>query len=113
MAQVSELFFSVVFHAENCAVHSGNPIVSPVYLLTPPCYHLKSLNRTGKKLTDLVGNLFCASEPSVQFFAVFYTVKLHKMKNCYLESMSREISYMEYGNGRLTGLVTSYAETAF
>jgi hypothetical protein len=35
------------------------------------------------------------------------------MKNCYLESMSREISYMKYENGRLTGLVTSYAETAF
>jgi hypothetical protein len=26
--------------------------------------------------------------------------------------MSREISYMEYENGRLTGLVTFYAETA-
>jgi hypothetical protein len=25
--------------------------------------------------------------------------------------MSREISYMKYKNGRLTGLVTSYAET--
>jgi hypothetical protein len=31
----------------------------------------------------------------------------------YLESTSREISYMKYENGRLTGLVTSYAETAF
>jgi hypothetical protein len=27
--------------------------------------------------------------------------------------MSRGISYMKYENGRLTGLVTSYAETAF
>jgi hypothetical protein len=35
------------------------------------------------------------------------------MKKCYLESMSREISYMKYENRRLTGLVTSYAETAF
>jgi hypothetical protein len=33
------------------------------------------------------------------------------MKKCYLESMSREISYMKYENGRLTRLVTSYAET--
>jgi hypothetical protein len=29
------------------------------------------------------------------------------------EEVSREISYMKYENGRLTGLVTSYAETAF
>jgi len=27
--------------------------------------------------------------------------------------MSRRISYMKYENGRLTGLVTSYVETAF
>jgi hypothetical protein len=27
--------------------------------------------------------------------------------------MSREISYMKYEGGGLTGLVTSYAETAF
>jgi hypothetical protein len=36
-----------------------------------------------------------------------------KNVKCYLESMSREISYMKYEDGRLTGLVTSYAETAF
>ena len=35
------------------------------------------------------------------------------MKKCYLESRSRGISYMKYVNGRLTGLVTSYVETAF
>ena len=29
------------------------------------------------------------------------------------ESMSRGISYVKYENGRLTGLVTSYVETAF
>ena len=28
-------------------------------------------------------------------------------------SMSRGISYVKYENGRLTGLVTSYVETAF
>ena len=33
------------------------------------------------------------------------------MKKCYLESMSRGISYVKYENGRLTGLVTSYVET--
>jgi len=35
------------------------------------------------------------------------------MKKCYLESMSRVISYMKYENVRLTGLVISYVETAF
>ena len=35
------------------------------------------------------------------------------MKKCYFESMSRGISYVKYENGRLTGLVTFYVETAF
>ena len=35
------------------------------------------------------------------------------MKTCYLESMSRGISYVKYENERLTGLATSYVETAF
>jgi len=35
------------------------------------------------------------------------------MKKCYLESMSRRITYMKSENGRLTGLVTSFVETAF
>ena len=38
---------------------------------------------------------------------------LWEMKKCYLESMSRGISYVKYENGRLTGLVTPYVETAF
>jgi hypothetical protein len=36
-----------------------------------------------------------------------------KMKKYYLESRSREISYMKYENERLPALVTYYAETAF
>jgi len=35
------------------------------------------------------------------------------VKKCYSDSMSRGVSYMKYENGRLTGLVTSYVETAF
>jgi len=35
------------------------------------------------------------------------------MKKCYLESVSRGISYTKQENGRLTGLVISYLETAF
>ena len=35
------------------------------------------------------------------------------MKKYRLESRSRGISYMKYGNGRRTGLVTFYVETAF
>ena len=34
--------FPVVFHTENCAVHSGNLTVSSVYLPTPRCHHLKA-----------------------------------------------------------------------
>jgi hypothetical protein len=35
------------------------------------------------------------------------------MKMYYLESRSRGISYMKYGNGRRNGLVIFYVETAF
>ena len=42
LAQASELFFPVVFHTENCAVHSENPTVSSVYLPTPRWHHLKA-----------------------------------------------------------------------
>jgi hypothetical protein len=35
------------------------------------------------------------------------------MKKYYLESRSRGISYMKYVNGRQTGLVTFWVETAF
>jgi len=35
------------------------------------------------------------------------------MKKYYLDSRSRGISYMKYENGRLTGLVTFWVETAF
>jgi hypothetical protein len=37
-----------VFHTQNCAVHSGNPTVSSVYLPTLWWLHLKALNRTDK-----------------------------------------------------------------
>jgi hypothetical protein len=36
-----------------------------------------------------------------------------EMKMYCLESRSRGISYMKYANGRRTGLVTFYVETAF
>jgi hypothetical protein len=32
----------VVFHKENCTVHSGNPTVSSLYLPTPRWHHLKA-----------------------------------------------------------------------
>jgi len=44
IAQASELSFPVVFHTENCAVDSGNPTVSSVYLPTPRWHHLKAIN---------------------------------------------------------------------
>jgi hypothetical protein len=40
--QASDLSFPVVFHTQNCAVHSGNPTLSSVYLPTPRWYHLKA-----------------------------------------------------------------------
>ena len=42
VARASELFFPVVFHTDNCAVNSGNPTVSSVYLPTPRWHHLKA-----------------------------------------------------------------------
>jgi hypothetical protein len=38
--------FLVVFHAQNCAVHSDNPTVSSVYVPSPRWHRLKALNRT-------------------------------------------------------------------
>jgi hypothetical protein len=38
---------------------------------------------------------------------------MSEMKMYYLESRSRGISYMKYVNGRRTGLVTFWVETAF
>ena len=38
------LSFPVIFYTENCAVHSGNPTLSSVYLPTPRWHHLKALN---------------------------------------------------------------------
>jgi hypothetical protein len=37
----------------------------------------------------------------------------HVRNEDYLESRSRGLSYMKYVNGRQTGLVTFYVETAF
>jgi len=126
-----ELFFPVVFHTENCTVHSGNPTVFSVYLPPPRWHHLISSNsfsnctshdiflfkyyfllhvlgflfffsdnimadvakkqhttalflstvvtRTKrhteltKKLTNLMRNLCCAREHSVQYLVQFFT----------------------------------------
>jgi hypothetical protein len=38
---------------------------------------------------------------------------MREMNKYCVESRSREISYMKYVNGRRTGLVTFYIETAF
>ena len=42
IALASELSFPVVFHTENCTVHSGNPTVSSVYLPAPRWRQLKA-----------------------------------------------------------------------
>ena len=142
MAQASERSFPIVFHTENCAVHSGNPTVSSVYLPTITMassqgtsvssnsfsrwashdiflskYHFllhilrfifflsdniladvastqqttalflsTRVTRTRrhteltKMTTNLMGNLCCAREHSVQLWVqYFYTVKLHSL----------------------------------
>jgi hypothetical protein len=33
---------TLIQYTQNCAVHSGNPTVSSVYLPTPRCHHLKA-----------------------------------------------------------------------
>jgi len=72
--------FPVVFHTENYAVHSGNPKVSTLYMPTPRWHHFKALNRTNKKLTNLMGKpVLCQRTFSSVFRAVFYTVKLHSL----------------------------------
>jgi len=125
--------FPVVFHTDNCAVHSGNPTVSSVYLPTSRWHHLKhsvhpadehrmiysislltqhlrflfffsdnimadvaskqqttalflstivTRTRRHTELTNLMGNLCCASEHSVPFymqFFFFYKVKLRSL----------------------------------
>src|SRR5215469_18207428 len=42
MVHASEMSFPVVFHTQNCAVHSDNPTVSSVYLPTPRWHYLKA-----------------------------------------------------------------------
>ena len=130
--------FPVVFHTENCAVHSENSTFSSVYLQTPRWHHLKAhpfpaihsadehrmiysfsnatsystfyaffssfritlwptwLANSKRKpfflstidtrtrrhteltqLTNLMGNLCCAGEYSVQFFVKFFFFFLH------------------------------------
>jgi len=131
IAQASELSSPVVFHTENCAVHSRNPTVSPFYLPTPRWHRLKAhpflaihsadehriysfsnvtsystfydlfssflitlwpmwlandsllstivaRTRRNTELTNLMGNLCCVREHSVQFLVqfFFYAVKL-------------------------------------
>ena len=62
---------------QNCAVHSGNPTVSCVaskqqtralFLST-----MVTRTRIHTELTNLLGNLCCAREHSVQFFIQFFT----------------------------------------
>jgi len=87
IAQASELSFPVVFHTENCAIHSGNPTVScgAIKQQTRALFLATTVTRTRrhtevtkkKKLTNLVGNLCCAREHSVQFFVQFFTQLNH------------------------------------
>jgi hypothetical protein len=93
IAQASELSFPFVFNAENCAVHSGYPTVSlcfPFFFSDNIMANVTSQQQTtalflsttvmrtrrhaelSKKLTNLMGNLCCAREHSVQFFVQLF-----------------------------------------
>ena len=83
IAQASEMSFLVVFHTENCAVHLGNPTANDRLIFIHHSHTHKKKHRTNqkkKKLTNLMGNLCCDGEHSIQLFVqVFYTVKLHSL----------------------------------
>jgi len=56
IVQTSELSFPVVFHTQNCAVHSGNPPVSSVFLPTPTqsSYYTSILSMWGLRSRHLM-----------------------------------------------------------
>jgi len=70
IAQASELSFTGVFHTENCAVHSGNPTVSSVYLPTPRWTHLKAHPFLATHSAD--GHLTMYSFSDTTSYSTFY-----------------------------------------
>jgi hypothetical protein len=64
------MYFLVVFHSKNCAVHSGNPTVSSVYLPTPRWHHIKALNLQ-KWIKDEHRTIYSFSNTTSYF--TFYT----------------------------------------
>jgi len=71
IAQASELSFPVVFHTQNCAVHSGNPTVSSFYLPTPRWHHLKADPFLTIHSADEHHMIY--SFPNTTYYATFYT----------------------------------------
>jgi hypothetical protein len=69
-AQASELSFPVVFHTQNCAVHSGNPTVSSVYLPTPRWDHLKA--RPFLAIHSVAEHRMIYSFSNTTYYATFY-----------------------------------------
>ena len=72
--QGSQVSLSVVFHAEKCAFHSGNPTAnnSLVFIYYSHTHKNTHRNDKKKKLINLMGNLCCVREHSVQFFVQFF-----------------------------------------
>jgi hypothetical protein len=80
ITQASELSFPVVFHTENCSVHSGNPTVSSVYLRLPTIVTRRNTHRTDKKTDKPDGKpVLCQETFSSVFRADFYTFTLHSL----------------------------------
>jgi hypothetical protein len=56
------------------------PLTTALFLSTIVTRTRRHTEQTKKKLTNLMGNLYCAREHSVQFFMqFFYTVKQHTL----------------------------------
>jgi hypothetical protein len=71
--------FPVVFHTENCAFHSQNPIVSSCYLLTPWWYHLKALNFPNDE--DHITYSFSNTTSYFTFYTLFFFCSHNIMAN--------------------------------
>jgi len=70
----------IFFFSDNIMADVTSKTANDSLVFINHSYTHKKTHRTNKKLTNLMGNLCCAREHSVQFFVqFFYTVKLHSL----------------------------------
>jgi hypothetical protein len=73
-----QLSFTVVFQTKNCAVHSGNPTVSSVYLPTTRWHHLKAHPFLAIHSADGHHMIYSTSNTTSYstFYAFFYSFRI-------------------------------------